>query len=381
MSTPSQICQTANRNLGKLFIIGFVGVIAYNVRQWQRDKALVERLRSQRGSAPALVRTPKVSALVAAWNEAEHIDAHIQSFLALAYPDIELLLCAGGTDDTFLRAQRYQSERISVIEQLPGEGKQRALARCYEQAQGEIIYLTDADCRFDDEALVHLLAPIVNEGEQVATGTSRPLEEQAQRVLPTYLWMSDVVAGVNAPTYGAGLLGRNAAVTRTAIEQSGGLDFAARTGTDYQLARRLIAAGYRIRTIGASCIASAYPATIGSYRRKQSRWLRNLLIHGRRYGARADVMVTLRTVGVGWAMLLTPLLALGLGPLVLLPWALLLAHAVAAKLRYISFAARLHSRAVPARLLVAFVPLTLIDFAIWALPIIDLLHPKRREQW
>lgn len=108
-----QLHQTANRNLGKLFIIGFVGVIAYNMRQWQRDKALAERLRSQRGPAPALAHTPKVSALVAAWNEAAHIDAHIQSFLALAYPDIELVLCAGGSDDTFLRAQRYLGERNS----------------------------------------------------------------------------------------------------------------------------------------------------------------------------------------------------------------------------------------------------------------------------
>src|SRR5687768_5466499 len=87
-----------------------------------------------------------VSILVAAWNEAEHIDDLIASCLRWAYPRKELVLCAGGADDTLRRARRWEGAGVRVLEQLPGEGKQGALERCLREATGEIIVLTDADC-------------------------------------------------------------------------------------------------------------------------------------------------------------------------------------------------------------------------------------------
>lgn len=368
-------------NLLGLLALGLAGVAGYNWRLWRRDRALADQLRAERGPIPALGRAPRVSALVAAWNEAEHVDAHLQSFLALAYPNIELVICAGGVDDTLARARRYVGERVIVFEQQAGEGKQRALARCYERAGGELIYLTDADCRFDDEALARLLAPIVDEGEQVTTGGIRPLEHQFDQLLPRYAWSADVVSSAFMPRYINGLRGANALVKRSALEQSGGLDFQARTGTDYQLAQRLLAKQFHLRAVPASEVPTEYAETLQIYHRRHTRWILNLLIHGRRYGARADVLATLRTVALGVAMLLAPLAALWLGAFAWLPWALLLAHSVAAKLRYALFAARLHGARLPKRLLVGILPLTLADFAVWAAPIVDLLHPGRRERW
>lgn len=376
-----QAQQTANRNVGKLFLIGLASVAAYNWQRWQRDKALAERLRAAQTPAPALDNPPQVSALVAAWNEVEHIDAHIQSFLALRYPNIELVLCAGGYDGTLAKARLYAGERVIVIEQHAGEGKQKALARCYEHAHGDVIYLTDADCRFDDDALARLLGPIVNEGEHAATGGSRPLAQQADQILPAYLWASDVVAGLRNVPYTAGLLGRNAAATREAIDRSGGLDFEARTGTDYQLARRLLASHTKIRNVPASVVEAEYPPTYGEYQRRQSRWLRNLLLYSRRYGAAEDARATWRTIGTGLAMLAMPAFALRLGPAVLALWALIVAYAAGAKLRYAAFTERLYALRLPKRLPALLLPLTLVDFAIWASPIIDLLDPRRRERW
>lgn len=369
------------RHSGKLLLAGLLGVAEHNWRLWRRDKALADRLRAAQPALPQLERTPRVSALVAAWNERGRIDAHLRSFQALRYPNIELILVAGGGDGTLEQARRYTSDRVIVLEQQPGEGKQRALAKGFERAGGEIIYLTDADCLYDDEALTRLLAPLINESEHAATGRSRPLDEQQQAILPLYMWSSDVMAGAHRPRYSGGILGRNAALTRHAIETSGGLNFTARTGTDYQLAKRLLAANIAIRYVGASVVASEYPETLRVYRHKQSRWLRNLLLHGRRFGATEDVRLTAQTVATGAIMLALPLTATLLGRIVLLPWSLLVAHAAASKLRYALFAARLTDRRVPRRLILALLPLTLIDFAIWASPILDLIDPKRREQW
>lgn len=381
MSRLRQLNRAANNHAGVLLMMGLAGVAWRNWQLWQHDRALATRLRKERKPVPGLSRMPKVSALVAAWNEGARIDDHVQSFLALHYPNIELILCAGGTDDTLQRARTYASEQVIVLEQRAGEGKQKALARCMEHASGEIIYLTDADCLFDEEALVRVLSPLIDEGEHAATGGSRPRADQMTRVLPLYRWIADVASSARQGPYIEGLLGRNAAVTRAAVDRIGGLDFIARTGTDYQLARRLVQANISIRYVGESLVPSAYPETLRVYRQKQSRWLRNLLLHGRRAGAWHDVRVTLRTVATGMAMLMGMLVAPRAGRAACALWALLVTYATVAKLRYAWFASRMYAQPLSARLAGAIPALTMIDFVVWALPVIDLLHPARREQW
>lgn len=376
-----QLYTLANRHAAPLLAAGLVAVAARNWQLWQRDKALAAKLLAEPSPLPVLDRTPEVSVLVAAWNEAERIEAHLRSFLALTYPDLELILCAGGNDDTFERAARYTCDRIHLLKQYPGEGKQHALARCFELAKGEIIYLTDADCLYSDEALLRLLAPLVNAGDAVATGACRPLDDQLKALLPVYLWASDTVSTVRSPEYVEGLLGRNAAVTRAALAQAGGLDFVARTGTDYQLARRLLSAGFAIRLVKDSIVPTEYPASLAVYRRKQARWLKNLLIYGRQYGAKQDLRATQRTVLTGSAMLAMPLASLLFGPGLLVFWCWLVAYACLSKTRYLFFTADLYKQKVSSRLLFSLLPLVLVDFAVWSLPGIDLLYRERRDQW
>ena len=126
---------------------------------------------------------------------------------------------------------------------------------------------------------------------------------------------------------------------------------------------------------------SEYPETVDAYRRMQSRWLRNLLLYGPQYGARADVRVTLKTVILGASMLVAPLTAIILGPIVTCAWAVLVVQAFCAKVRYIFFTARLYSQRVSLLSLLTLLPLTFLDFAIWALPLFDLLSLRRRQRW
>jgi cellulose synthase/poly-beta-1,6-N-acetylglucosamine synthase-like glycosyltransferase len=328
---------SANRNPGKLFLIGLAGVVAYNWRQWQRDKALAARLRSARTPIPKLSRTPKVSALVAAWNEHDHIDAHIRSFLALTYPDIELILCAGGDDDTLERARRYASERVIVLEQHPGEGKQRALARCLEHASGELIYLTDADCLYDDEALTRLLAVLINEREVAVTGRFAPLPTQRTHPFICNQWAVDTYARARSGAYIRGLIGRNAALIRTALIESRALEAVVPIGTDYYLAKRLIAQGQRIRYVHDSIVATHYHAQIRPYMRQQTRWLRNVVVHGRRFGAYDEVTSAIRNCGIGAMATGMSLLWPFLGSLALAVWLVIFVFVTVNRIRYLNF--------------------------------------------
>src|SRR5687768_4395368 len=128
-----------------------LAAIAYNAWRWRRDQVAAEgfRSRSPAGSS-STAPVPRLSILVAAWNEAGNLDRHVRSVLSLSFPDRQLVLCAGGTDGTYERALRYAGPDVTVLRQVEGEGKQSALRHCLEAAEGDIVILTDADCFVDD---------------------------------------------------------------------------------------------------------------------------------------------------------------------------------------------------------------------------------------
>jgi cellulose synthase/poly-beta-1,6-N-acetylglucosamine synthase-like glycosyltransferase len=358
--------------------------VGFNARKWRSDRAVAARYRrALRAPTPLLRGAPHVTILVAAWNEAPAIARHIASVRALRYPNWEYVLCAGGADGTYRAALECArgDPRLVVLEQLPGEGKQRALRKAYARATGDVVYLTDADCFVDDESFERVLAPIVNHGEAAATGTSMPLPEQWDVPLVDYQWAVQRYVDAHAPEYASGLLGRNAAVRRDALERAGRFNADVATGTDYHLATALTACGYRLRCVPTSRVRTRYAETWARYAGQQRRWVRNAIVLGARRGGWRAAAAGLQTALVGAGMLALPVLALAAprGRPLLVPWAVALLHGVVAKARYLAFGravegARLLS---PAQLAI----FTLREFGVWARPLFDLPSARLRRQW
>jgi glycosyltransferase involved in cell wall biosynthesis len=363
--------------------LGLAAVAWHNWRLWQRDKATLSE-RTQPASLPNLETwpaLPKVSVLVAAWNEAAHIAGHIRSFLALSYPHKELILCAGGADGTFDLAHRFAGSDIIVLEQQPGEGKQCALRRCLEQASGAVIYLTDADCDLSTNAFGQLIAPLATGVAQVVTGTSEPKLSQRDNPLVAYQWLIDIDWSSRMPEKVDGVLGRNCALLRSTLDQIGGFDAPVATGTDYYMSRRLVEQRFDIWAVPNSRVATDYPASPASYLRMWRRWNKNLLIHGAHFGAWNDI----RGVAVAFALysltLLLPALALLLGPLPGVLALLLFGYAGTNRLRKLAIGSHLVGQPITLRLM-GRVPLyTLLDMLAVILAVRDAASTGRRASW
>jgi cellulose synthase/poly-beta-1,6-N-acetylglucosamine synthase-like glycosyltransferase len=332
---------TKGRPLLLVLGVGLVASGVANWRRWRRDCLAADELMRTAAVPVSFAATPRVSILVAAWNEAEFIERHVRSVARLRYQDLEYVLCAGGVDGTYEKARVYEGERLVVLRQLPGEGKQRALRRAYERSTGAVLFLSDADCELDDESFERVLAPIANEGERAATGTSRPLAEQlATSDFARAQWAVWCYRGPVQPKYIRGLLGRNAAVTRDALERAGAFRDDVRSGTDRHLAARLAEAGVTIRYVGDSWMATRYEERPSGYLRQQTRWLRNLVELGFRFGEPADLRGGLVAIGIASTVLLMTLAAPVLGLRAVVPLVLLLFHVVLSRARYFAFAAR-----------------------------------------
>lgn len=97
-------------------------------------------------------KRPKVSVLVPARNEHDHIEKCVRSLMAQNYPDYEILVLDDkSTDDTAAIVERLQKEdsRITLIhgDPLPEgwKGKNHAIQQMLPYATGEYLLLTDAD--------------------------------------------------------------------------------------------------------------------------------------------------------------------------------------------------------------------------------------------
>lgn len=108
---------------------------------------------------------PRVSVLVPARNEAESIEAAMQSLLALDYPALEIVLIDDRSEDAtgeiVDRLARQDSRIVPLhIESLPAGwlGKVHALQRGLEVSHGDWLLFTDADVHFTPSVLKRALA-------------------------------------------------------------------------------------------------------------------------------------------------------------------------------------------------------------------------------
>jgi glycosyltransferase involved in cell wall biosynthesis len=106
-------------------------------------------------------RLPRMTVIVAAYNEAHCIAAKIRSTLRQRYPwdRLEVVVVSdGSTDGTDDIVAHYPDVRVRLLRQDPRRGKSLALNRAVAAARGDVLVFTDANALFAPEALLHLAA-------------------------------------------------------------------------------------------------------------------------------------------------------------------------------------------------------------------------------
>lgn len=124
--------------------------------------ALVISLLAKTARRPHKIQpiTPKVTLLVAAYNEEDVIEAKLDNCLALDYPRdrLEIIVVAdGSTDRTPELAARYRSSGVRVEYRPERRGKIHALNRVMPLIEGDIIVSSDANSMLNRESLRKLV--------------------------------------------------------------------------------------------------------------------------------------------------------------------------------------------------------------------------------
>ena len=124
--------------------------------------------------AEVTIRTPDISIVVPAFNEARRIGPSLEKikrFLAESHPNAEIVVVDdGSSDETSERASACGFERLKVVRNRENRGKGYSVRRGFFEARGRRVLFTDADLSTPIEEMAHLL-DAAEDGADVVIGS------------------------------------------------------------------------------------------------------------------------------------------------------------------------------------------------------------------
>ena len=187
-----------------------------------------------------------VSVIVPTFNEADVIDACVDSILAQSVDGgaVELIVIDNGsTDDTLGRLRAY-GDRIRVLHETV-RGASAARNRGIREARGAIVAFTDADCTVEPGWLQALAAPLADAAVGITGGPilSRVGGNAIERFGEAIHEQRRSIEVESPPYVASG----NWASRRHVLLEVGLFDLALRRCQDVDLSWRVYRAGYRLR--------------------------------------------------------------------------------------------------------------------------------------
>lgn len=253
-----------------------------------------------------LARQPKVSIVVASYNNDHTLKACLESLRDLNYPDYEIILVDdGSTDTTPQLAEHFRGGEAgtpkTTIESGGNTGDSQDKPSAPHQlvtndqhgnfhyfrhpanlglsvarntgiaaATGEIIAFTDADCRADADWLYHLVAGLLD-GDYAGVGGPNLLPPDDSAVAAAVMVSPGGPAHVMLNDHEAEHIpGCNMAFYRSALDAVGGFDpIFRKAGDDVDICWRLQQTGFKIGFSPAAFVWHYRRSTIGAYLKQQ----------------------------------------------------------------------------------------------------------------
>jgi cellulose synthase/poly-beta-1,6-N-acetylglucosamine synthase-like glycosyltransferase len=156
--------------------VGSIALALYPLLGYPLIISLLGRLRPRPVARQA--RSPAVTILIPAYNEAECIAATVENKLQQRYPrdKLQIIVVSDGSEDgTDEIVRRYAAQGVELLRREPRRGKAAALNAAMRAARGEIIVFSDANARFASDAVARLVENFADPRVGYVTGELRVL--------------------------------------------------------------------------------------------------------------------------------------------------------------------------------------------------------------
>ncbi len=250
---------------------------------------------------PAEVQTaPSISVIIAARDEEQNLKKLIHELLNQSYSDFEIVIALDRcTDESEALLRSFQSKKITpiVIDQVPEDWnpKKHALNQAIEQANGDWLVMTDADCIPQSNNWLNEIANQTGAATDIIIGTSPYLSGNSflskyirfESFVTAFLYTSKAIL---YKPYMA--VGRNLAIRESFFNQVGGYESikSVKGGDDDLFIQKNVTPSNSKVLLGEESLVLTYPKqTWQSYINQK---LRHLSV-GHRYSSKDQAFLTL----------------------------------------------------------------------------------------
>jgi glycosyltransferase involved in cell wall biosynthesis len=259
------------RPLARAIFWGAVAKLAWTQVGYGAFLAVLRRLRGNPPVAPAGdVGSPKVSLIVAAYNEEAVIAGKVGNALALDWPRdrLELVVAVdggaeAGADATAARAREAGAD---LVLELSRGGKVRAQDAAVAASSGELLAFSDANAAWEPGALRALLAPFADPAVGYACGQVRFVNDAGTNQEGLY-WRYDMWLRANESALASVTAGNGAIY---AVRRSAYMHVDAVMGHDLSFPFSIVKRGFRaIYAPEARATEKMVPSIEGEWARKR----------------------------------------------------------------------------------------------------------------
>jgi biofilm PGA synthesis N-glycosyltransferase PgaC len=233
---------------------------------------------------------PKISLLVAAYNEEENIADTIRGIKNQDYPGpIEIVIVDDGSMDNTVRVLRsYNMPNLKIVQTNHG-GKARALNEGLKHVTQDIVVCIDADTFLHPQALRRIIARFLTDPEDTAAIAGCVLVKNSRSTFMTRLQEWDYFTGIASAKrqqslYQGTLVAQGAfSAFRTKVVKSH-QGWPSVIGEDIVLTWSLISSGWRIGFEPSAIGFTSAPQTFMGFYRQRKRWARGMIEGLKRHG-------------------------------------------------------------------------------------------------
>jgi len=138
-----------------------------------------------------LKQKPLVNIIVPAWKEGEILKHSLLAIKNLTYPNIKVIVNAGGSKETEMIADSFiEYKNFIIIRQKKGKGKNVAINDALDYVSEGLIYIIDVGTLLSDEIIISMVYHIISQKYDVLVGGFFPHYTLLKSDLVKYLFLN-----------------------------------------------------------------------------------------------------------------------------------------------------------------------------------------------
>ncbi|MFX1500826.1 MAG: glycosyltransferase [Promethearchaeota archaeon] len=267
-----------------VLIILIIIVSFHTIQHIRRDRKLIKNIDAMKEptnvSVTDLKYIPLVNIIIPAWKEGKIFKGCLEALNNLKYPSVRVIVNAGGNDETIEIANSFKKyKNFTILNQKAGEGKLRAINDCLDYVTEGVVHLIDADVYLNDESIIRMILPIVNQKEVLVVSALKPHKSIINKAIVKFIYINrNNRFRKRLSRYSSRVVGPNTAIKYDIINKIGKFTEKRKHDDGRSIFMDINALGFKIyHIINYETASFNFPFKVKDYLHQNVRWIENNL--------------------------------------------------------------------------------------------------------